>query len=67
MSQSYPSRPWDRDAAEKALAIEMEYLKALRNQNLIIRFPDPDLNKDIVKAFHPDIVNVHFQVPSGPR
>ncbi|KAF4523063.1 hypothetical protein B566_EDAN013051, partial [Ephemera danica] len=66
MSNSYPSRPWDKESAEKALAVENECLKALRNQNLIIRFPDPDLNKDIVKAFHPSIVNVHFQVPSGP-
>ncbi|XP_071455667.1 zinc finger homeobox protein 4-like isoform X2 [Hetaerina americana] len=67
MSQSYPSRPWNKEAAEKALSVENEYLKGLRSQSLIIRFPDPELSKEIVKKFHPGIENVHFQVPSGPR
>ncbi|XP_049838576.1 uncharacterized protein LOC126284042 isoform X3 [Schistocerca gregaria] len=67
MSQSYPSRPWNKEDAERALAVESSHMKGLRNQSLIIRFPDPELTKDMVKAFHPGIENVHFQVPSGPR
>lgn len=67
MSQSYPSRPWNREDAERALKIENEYNKTVKAQSLIIKFPDPDLNKDIVREFHPDIQNIHFQSPSGPR
>ncbi|KAF7388128.1 hypothetical protein HZH66_010895 [Vespula vulgaris] len=67
MSQSYPSRPWNREDAERALKIETEYNKTVKAQSLIIKFPDPDLNKDIVREFHPGIQNIHFQSPSGPR
>ncbi|KZC05034.1 PREDICTED: uncharacterized protein DDB_G0284459 [Dufourea novaeangliae] len=67
MSQSYPSRPWNREDAERALKIENEYNKTVKAQSLIIKFPDPDLNKDIVREFHPGIQNIHFQSPSGPR
>ncbi|XP_012273009.1 RNA polymerase II-associated factor 1 homolog isoform X2 [Orussus abietinus] len=67
MSQSYPSRPWNREDAERALQIENEYNKTVKAQSLIIKFPDPDLNKDIVREFHPGIQNIHFQSPSGPR
>ncbi|KAL7305789.1 hypothetical protein TKK_0002038 [Trichogramma kaykai] len=67
MSQSYPSRPWNREDAERAIKIEMEYARVVRSQSLIIKFPDPDLNKDIVRDFHPGIQNIHFQSPSGPR
>ncbi|XP_012229712.1 histone-lysine N-methyltransferase SETD1B-like isoform X2 [Linepithema humile] len=66
MSQSYPSRPWNREDAEKALKTENEY-RTIEAQSLIIKFPDPDLNKDIVRSFHPGIQNVRFQSPSGPR
>ncbi|KAE8750116.1 hypothetical protein FOCC_FOCC003240 [Frankliniella occidentalis] len=65
--QSFPSRPWNREDAEKALKIEVETTINLKNESLIIRFPDPELSRDIVKAYHPGIMNVHFQVPSGPR
>lgn len=67
MSQSYPTRPWNKEDAERAVAAEFAHSKTLRNQSLIIRFPDPELNKEMVKAFYPEIENVHFQVPSGPR
>lgn len=67
MSQSYPSRPWNREDAERALKTENEYNKTVKAQSLIIKFPDPDLNKDIVRLFHPGIQNIHFQSPSGPR
>ncbi|XP_057337423.1 uncharacterized protein LOC130675644 isoform X2 [Microplitis mediator] len=67
MSQNYPSRPWNREDAQSALKVENEYNKTVRAQSLIIKFPDPDLNKDIVREFHPGIQNIHFQSPSGPR
>ncbi|XP_011707451.1 PREDICTED: uncharacterized protein LOC105462510 isoform X2 [Wasmannia auropunctata] len=69
MSQSYPSKPWNREDAERALMTENEYnmKNKVNAQSLIIKFPDPDLNKDIVRLFHPGIRNIHFQNPSGPR
>ncbi|KAH0568257.1 uncharacterized protein LOC123268660 isoform X1 [Cotesia glomerata] len=67
MSQNYPSRPWNREDAQSALKVENEYNKTVRAQSLIIKFPDPDLNKDIVREFHTGIQNIHFQSPSGPR
>lgn len=67
MSQSYPSRPWNKEDAERALKTENEYNKTVKAQSLIIKFPDPDLNKDIVRLFHSGIQNIHFQSPSGPR
>ncbi|XP_039308714.1 uncharacterized protein LOC105196498 isoform X4 [Solenopsis invicta] len=69
MSQSYPSKPWNREDAERALMTENEYnmKNKVNAQSLIIKFPDPDLNKDIVRLFHSGIRNIHFQNPSGPR
>lgn len=67
MSQNHPSRPWNRDDAEKALKVENEYNKTVRAQSLIIKFPDPALDKEIVRGFHSGIHNIHFQSPSGPR
>lgn len=67
MSMSYPSRPWDKDDAERALKTENDYNKIVKAQSLIIKFPDPDLNKEIVRKFNSGIQNIHFQNPSGPR
>jgi len=69
MSQSYPSKPWNREDAERALMTENEYnmKNKVNAQSLIIKFPDTDLDKDIVGKFHPDILNIHFQNPCGPR
>ncbi|KAG8337460.1 hypothetical protein J6590_022495 [Homalodisca vitripennis] len=64
---AYTSRPWNREDAEKALALENECQKNSTEQSLVIRFPDPELSKDIVKKFHPLIDSVHFQAPSGAR
>lgn len=60
------ARPWNREAAEKALQVEMEYQNAGANA-VVVRFPDPDLSKEIVQGFHSSIENVHFQSPCGPR
>lgn len=67
MSKSYPSSKWDEKDALKALQAEKEYAKTLTNQSLIIKFPDPELGKDMVKEFHSAIENVHFPQPSTPR
>ncbi|XP_011862812.1 PREDICTED: histone-lysine N-methyltransferase SETD1B-like [Vollenhovia emeryi] len=69
MSQSYVNKPWNREDAERALKIESEYnmKNKVNAQSLIIKFPDTDLNKDIVTKFHSDILNIHFQNPCGPR
>ncbi|KAL0266256.1 UNVERIFIED_CONTAM: hypothetical protein PYX00_008851 [Menopon gallinae] len=66
ISKFYPSKPWNRQDAEKALRVELE---AYKNQvkTLIIRFPDPDLSWDIIRSYHKSIEKVHFLVPSGPR
>ncbi|XP_018343346.1 PREDICTED: protein PFC0760c-like isoform X2 [Trachymyrmex septentrionalis] len=69
MSQSYVNKPWNREDAERALRIESEYnmKNKVNAQSLIIKFPDTDLNKDIVSKFHSDILNIYFQNPCGPR
>lgn len=64
--KSTQRKTWNREDAERALKTENEY-KTVKAQSLIIKFPDPDLNKDIVKLFHPGIQTVHFQSPSRPR
>lgn len=63
----FNSRPWNREDAEKALNLENECQKVSQDHALVIRFPDPELSKDIVKKFHPLIDSVHFQAPSGAR
>ncbi|XP_055378348.1 uncharacterized protein LOC129610053 [Condylostylus longicornis] len=61
------SKEWDRDDAEKALALENEFNKMQRTPMLILKFPDPDLNKQVVKKYSTAIDTVHFQQPSTPR
>ncbi|XP_017777329.1 PREDICTED: uncharacterized protein LOC108563225 isoform X2 [Nicrophorus vespilloides] len=68
LSQNMPSKKdWSLKEAEMALNCEKEYNKRHKNQSLIIKFPDPELNKDIVSKFHGAIENVHFQQPSTAR
>lgn len=68
LSQNIPSKKdWTLEEAEMALSIEKEYNKRYKNHSLIIKFPDQELNRDIVSKFHPSIENVHFQQPSTPR
>ena len=61
------SRPWNREAAEKALAVEAECQKNAGSNAIVVRFPDPELSKEIVQKFHSTIENVHFQAPCGAR
>ncbi|XP_026471106.1 uncharacterized protein LOC113375384 [Ctenocephalides felis] len=67
MSQKYSSKPWDLESAEKAVAVELEYNRLQNTQSLILKFPDAELNKEIVKNFNSNIEHVHFQQPSTPR
>lgn len=68
LSQNIPSKKdWTPQEAEMALAVEKECNKRCKNQSLLIKFPDLELNKEIVAKFHPAIENVHFQQPSAPR
>ncbi|RZC34837.1 RRM 1 domain containing protein [Asbolus verrucosus] len=68
LSQNIPSKKdWTLEEAELALSVEREYNKRYKNHSLIIKFPDLELNRDIVSKFHPSIENVHFQQPSTPR
>lgn len=68
LSQNLPARKeWTTEDAERALAVEREYNKLHKNPSLIIKFPDLELNRDIVSSFSPLIESVHFQQPSTPR
>ncbi|CAH1108603.1 unnamed protein product [Psylliodes chrysocephalus] len=58
---------WTTEEAQAALDVEMECNKRSRRQGLIIKFPDQELNRDIVTNFHTSIETVHFQQPSTPR
>ncbi|KAF5288730.1 hypothetical protein FQA39_LY15302 [Lamprigera yunnana] len=67
LSQNVPTKKeWSIQEAEDALATEKAFNKKTKNA-LIIKFPDHELNKDIVSHFHPAIENVHFQQPCTPR
>lgn len=66
MSKWYPTKPWNRQDAERALKVELEAHKK-QVKTLIIRFPDPELTRDLIRSYHSAIEKVHFQVPSGPR
>ncbi|KAF5282755.1 hypothetical protein FQR65_LT02752 [Abscondita terminalis] len=67
LSQTVPTkREWTTEEAIIALETEKTYNKKSKN-SLIIKFPDHELNKEIVSQFHPAIENVHFQQPCTPR
>ncbi|CAG9832057.1 unnamed protein product, partial [Diabrotica balteata] len=68
LSQVVPQkRDWSLAEARKALEVEKECNKNSKRQGLIIKFPDIELNRDIVSNFHSSIDSVHFQQPSTPR
>lgn len=68
LSQNIPQRKdWSVYDAKKAIEVEKEFNKRNRSISLIIKFPDTELNRDIVARFHPSIDTVHFQQPSTPR
>lgn len=58
---------WTEEEARLAFNMEKECNKNAKHQSLKIKFPDRELNRDIIAAFHPSIDNVYFQQPSNPR
>ncbi|XP_065074158.1 uncharacterized protein Pof isoform X2 [Ochlerotatus camptorhynchus] len=73
-SSTLPSAPsarqmnWNRSDAAKALLVEVKAIELLKSPNvLVLRFPDPELNKEIVQGYSTSIENVIFHRPSTPR
>ncbi|VVC43556.1 Hypothetical protein CINCED_3A010011 [Cinara cedri] len=60
-------KPWNREDAVKAIAAEMELRTPKNNQQIMIRFPDHEITRQIVQNFHSDIKSVHFHTPCNPR
>ncbi|XP_030747906.1 uncharacterized protein LOC115876311 isoform X2 [Sitophilus oryzae] len=68
LSQSMPStRGWTLEQAKRALAVETEYNRRHKSQSLIVKFPDKELNREIVSKLHGQIDHVYFQLPCTPR
>ncbi|KAH1013523.1 uncharacterized protein LOC109537512 isoform X2 [Dendroctonus ponderosae] len=68
LSQNMPSKKdWTLEDAQKALDVERDFNKRHKSPSLIIKFPDLELNREIVSKFHSKIESVHFQQPSTPR
>lgn len=66
--QSVPvKKAWTDEEAQMAILVEREYNKLFKNHSLKIKFPDQELNREIVSKFHPAIETVYFQQPSNPR
>lgn len=45
----------------------MELRTPKNNQQIMIRFPDHEITRQIVQNFHTDIKSVHFHTPCNPR
>lgn len=62
-----PKKDWKKEDADLALKTELKFGLAKKKQQIIIKFPDEELNSDVVKKFHQGIKFVHFQTSCGPR
>lgn len=58
---------WTTEEAEIAYKAEQELTKNVHKSTLYVRFPDPPLNSDIIKAYSDDIESVYFQNPICER
>lgn len=69
MSERYTcKKEWNKDDALKALTLENAYNHLIKKvPMLILRFPDPELNKGLIHSYSPAIETVHFQQPSRAR
>lgn len=69
MSTRYKlSKNWSEvDAAMAIKAEEANVRKLQKDIILILRFPDPEISREIVKCYSPDIESVHFQLNFAPR
>lgn len=62
------SKTWSETDAALAIKAEEDNVRKLQKDIiLIIRFPDPEINREIVKCYSPDIESVHFQLSFAPR
>lgn len=63
MSERYTcKKEWNKDDALKALTLENAYNHLIKKvAMLILRFPDPELNKGLIHSYSPAIETVHFQ------
>lgn len=66
MSSHYPTKNWNLEDATRAIEFERTSGQT-RASMLMLRFPDPEVSKDIVRGYSEFIENVHFQQPSAPR
>ncbi|XP_059609141.1 uncharacterized protein LOC132256665 [Phlebotomus argentipes] len=60
-------KEWNREDAERVLAVENEYSPSDASRTLVIKFPDPKITRDMVQGFSSAIELVHFQQPVTPR
>lgn len=69
MSERYTcKKEWNADDAHKALTLENAYNHLIKKvPMLILRFPDPELNKALIHSYSSAIETVHFQQPSRAR
>lgn len=67
MSSHYTTKDWKADDAATAIAYERKQNDMQRMPMLMLRFPDPEVNKVLVKGYSKYIQNVHFQQPSAAR
>ncbi|XP_050092802.1 uncharacterized protein LOC126575859 [Anopheles aquasalis] len=64
----HPNKNWRFEDARKAILVEMDAYKQIRKPlSLLLRFPDPELSKEIVQGFSAFIENVAFHRPATPR
>lgn len=59
---------WTRESALQAISVEEECAALYEKvPSLVLRFPDPELNREIVSSYSPDISNVYFLHSSASR
>lgn len=57
----------EEDALLALKAEEINSRKMEKDTILIVRFPDPEITREMVKCYSPDIESVHFQLNFAPR
>lgn len=69
MSERYTcKKEWNKEDAMRALTLENAYNHLIKKvPMLILRFPDPELNKALIHSYSSAIETVHFQQPSRAR
>lgn len=69
MSERYTcKKEWNKEDAVRALTLENAYNHLIKKvPMLILRFPDPELNKALIHSYSSAIETVHFQQPSRAR